>query len=147
MDPNRFMSKFVPLIDLVKLTWSLQMIKQPHEEAMQLLLRASLKPWTLTFMIRSCEGEWSRFTGWCGRRIRLEHMLNRGRDAQDEVEKPTVKTNEPETSRKENGAPIIKDWVSDSDEENVPKVKTVEMFNKPSFASMIKLTEKSRERK
>ncbi|GKC01381.1 ribonuclease H-like domain-containing protein, partial [Tanacetum coccineum] len=37
------------------------------------------------------------------------------------VEKPTVKTNEPKTSRKENGAPIIKDWVSDSDEENVPK--------------------------
>ncbi|GKC00900.1 hypothetical protein Tco_0987036 [Tanacetum coccineum] len=47
------------------------------------------------------------------------------------VEKPTVKTNEPKTSRKENGAPIIKDWVSDSDEENVPKVKIVEMFNKP----------------
>ncbi|GJY12727.1 putative ribonuclease H-like domain-containing protein [Tanacetum coccineum] len=37
------------------------------------------------------------------------------------VEKPTVKTNEPETAKKENGAPIIKDWVSDSDEENVPK--------------------------
>ncbi|GJU94517.1 ribonuclease H-like domain-containing protein [Tanacetum coccineum] len=49
------------------------------------------------------------------------------------VKKPTVQTNEPETSRKENGAPIIKDWVSDSDEENVPKVKTVKMFNKPSF--------------
>ncbi|GKB05281.1 retrovirus-related pol polyprotein from transposon TNT 1-94 [Tanacetum coccineum] len=41
------------------------------------------------------------------------------------VEKPTVKTNEPETARKENGAPIIEDWVSDSDEENVPKVNTV----------------------
>ncbi|GJY69668.1 putative ribonuclease H-like domain-containing protein [Tanacetum coccineum] len=40
------------------------------------------------------------------------------------VEKPTVETNEPETARKENGAPIIEDWVSDSDEENVPKVKT-----------------------
>ncbi|GJW76971.1 hypothetical protein Tco_0138653 [Tanacetum coccineum] len=52
------------------------------------------------------------------------------------VEKPTVKTNEPKTSRKENGAPIIKDWVSDSDEENVPKVKIVEMFNKPSFAKI-----------
>ncbi|GKB51251.1 ribonuclease H-like domain-containing protein [Tanacetum coccineum] len=52
------------------------------------------------------------------------------------VKKPTVETNEPETSRKENGAPIIKDWVSDSDEENVPKVKTVEMFNKPSFAKI-----------
>ncbi|GJS77595.1 ribonuclease H-like domain-containing protein [Tanacetum coccineum] len=52
------------------------------------------------------------------------------------VEKPTVETNKPETSRKENGALIIEDWVSDSDEENVPKVKTVEMFNKPSFAKI-----------
>ncbi|GJW36253.1 putative ribonuclease H-like domain-containing protein [Tanacetum coccineum] len=52
------------------------------------------------------------------------------------IEKPTVETNEPKTARKENGAPIIKDWVSDSDEENVPKVKTVEMFNKPSFAKI-----------
>ncbi|GJZ17295.1 ribonuclease H-like domain-containing protein [Tanacetum coccineum] len=49
------------------------------------------------------------------------------------VEKPTVET---KTSRKENRAPIIEDWVSDSDEENVPKVKTVEMFNKPSFAKI-----------
>ncbi|GJW19970.1 ribonuclease H-like domain-containing protein [Tanacetum coccineum] len=59
------------------------------------------------------------------------------------VEKPTVETNEPETARKENGAPIIEDWVSDSDEENVPKVKTVEMFNKPSFAKInfVKSTE------
>ncbi|GJV75791.1 ribonuclease H-like domain-containing protein [Tanacetum coccineum] len=47
------------------------------------------------------------------------------------VEKPTVETNEPETVRNENGASIIEDWISDSDEENVPKVKTVEMFNKP----------------
>ncbi|GJY74074.1 hypothetical protein Tco_0478505 [Tanacetum coccineum] len=59
------------------------------------------------------------------------------------VEKPTVETNEPKNVRKENGAPIIKDWVSDSDEENVPKVKTVEMFNKPSFAKInfVKSTE------
>ncbi|GJZ79225.1 hypothetical protein Tco_0644062 [Tanacetum coccineum] len=58
-------------------------------------------------------------------------------------EKRTVETNEPETSRKENGAPIIKDWVSDSDEENVPKVKTIEMFNKSSFAKInfVKSTE------
>ncbi|GJT23096.1 hypothetical protein Tco_0893033 [Tanacetum coccineum] len=59
------------------------------------------------------------------------------------VEKPTVETNEPKTARKENRALIIKDWVSDSDEENVPKVKTVEMFNKPSFAKInfVKSTE------
>ncbi|GJZ40211.1 hypothetical protein Tco_0586774 [Tanacetum coccineum] len=52
------------------------------------------------------------------------------------VEKPTVENNEPKTARKENGAPIIEDWVSDSDEENMPKVKTVEMFNKLSFAKI-----------
>ncbi|GJZ09907.1 hypothetical protein Tco_0544190 [Tanacetum coccineum] len=40
------------------------------------------------------------------------------------VEKPTVETNEPKTDRKEDGALIIKNWVSDSDEENVPKLKT-----------------------
>ncbi|GKB79907.1 hypothetical protein Tco_0946802 [Tanacetum coccineum] len=59
------------------------------------------------------------------------------------VEKPTIETNEPNTARKENEAPIIKDWVSDSDEENVPKVNTVEMFNKPSFAKInfVKSTE------
>ncbi|GJW04491.1 putative ribonuclease H-like domain-containing protein [Tanacetum coccineum] len=52
------------------------------------------------------------------------------------VEKPTIETNKPKTARKENGSPIIEDWVSHSDEENVPKVKTVEMFNKPSFAKI-----------
>ncbi|GJV72499.1 ribonuclease H-like domain-containing protein [Tanacetum coccineum] len=59
------------------------------------------------------------------------------------VEKPAVETNEPETARKENGAPIIEDSVSDSNEENVPKVKTVEMFNKHSFAKInfVKSTE------
>ncbi|GJT45276.1 ribonuclease H-like domain-containing protein [Tanacetum coccineum] len=52
------------------------------------------------------------------------------------VEKPTVETNEPKTARKENGAPIIEDWVSESKEEDVPKITTVEMFNKPSFAKI-----------
>ncbi|GJX17134.1 putative ribonuclease H-like domain-containing protein, partial [Tanacetum coccineum] len=38
---------------------------------------------------------------------------------------------------------LIEDWVSDSDEENVPKVKTVEMFNKSGFAKInfVKSTE------
>ncbi|GKD03088.1 hypothetical protein Tco_1178062 [Tanacetum coccineum] len=52
------------------------------------------------------------------------------------VKKPTIETNEPKTARKEDGAPIIKDWVSESKEEDVPKIKTVEMFNKPSFAKI-----------
>ncbi|GJR96128.1 hypothetical protein Tco_0268302 [Tanacetum coccineum] len=59
------------------------------------------------------------------------------------VEKPTVETNEPKNTRKENGAPIIEDWVSESEEEDVPKSKTVKMFNKPSFAKInfVKSTE------
>ncbi|GJU44954.1 putative ribonuclease H-like domain-containing protein [Tanacetum coccineum] len=59
------------------------------------------------------------------------------------VEKPTVETNEPKTAMKENKAPIIEDWVSDSDEENMPKANTIEMFNKPSFAKInfVKSTE------
>ncbi|GJZ98313.1 ribonuclease H-like domain-containing protein [Tanacetum coccineum] len=52
------------------------------------------------------------------------------------VEKPTVNTNEPKTARKENGAPIIEDWMSKSEEDDVPKTKTVEMLNKPSFAKI-----------
>ncbi|GKA68390.1 ribonuclease H-like domain-containing protein [Tanacetum coccineum] len=59
------------------------------------------------------------------------------------VEKPTLETNEPKTARKENGAPIIEDYMSGSKEDDVPKVKTVEIFNKPSFAKInfVKSTE------
>ncbi|GKF38126.1 hypothetical protein Tco_0118187, partial [Tanacetum coccineum] len=59
------------------------------------------------------------------------------------VEKPTVETNEPKSDRKENGAPIIEDWVFESEKEDVPKSKTVEIFNKPSFAKInfVKSTE------
>ncbi|GKD65107.1 reverse transcriptase domain-containing protein [Tanacetum coccineum] len=48
------------------------------------------------------------------------------------VEKPTVETNEPKTARKENGAPIIEDWVSESEKEDEPKFQTV----KPSFTKI-----------
>ncbi|GKA39628.1 ribonuclease H-like domain-containing protein [Tanacetum coccineum] len=61
------------------------------------------------------------------------------------VEKPTVETNEPETTRKENRASIIEDWVSDSDEENVPKgnvttvgPKAVVCDNKGNEANAVK---------
>ncbi|GJU45614.1 putative ribonuclease H-like domain-containing protein [Tanacetum coccineum] len=48
------------------------------------------------------------------------------------VEKPTVETNEPKTARKENGAPIIEDWVSESEEQDEPKFQTV----KPNFTKI-----------
>ncbi|GJZ19415.1 ribonuclease H-like domain-containing protein [Tanacetum coccineum] len=59
-----------------------------------------------------------------------------GSASESVVENPTVKTNEPKTARKEDGSLIIEDWVSESEEEVVPKIKTVEMFNKPSFAKI-----------
>ncbi|GJZ47902.1 hypothetical protein Tco_0601734 [Tanacetum coccineum] len=48
----------------------------------------------------------------------------------------SISSTNSKTARKENGAPIIEDWVSESKEEDVPKIKTVEMFNKPSFAKI-----------
>nr|GEV42689.1 ribonuclease H-like domain-containing protein [Tanacetum cinerariifolium] len=41
------------------------------------------------------------------------------------VEKPIVESNEPKTVRKENGALIIEDWVSESEEDDEPKPKVV----------------------
>nr|GEU48692.1 ribonuclease H-like domain-containing protein [Tanacetum cinerariifolium] len=52
--------------------------------------------------------------------------------SKSEVEKPTVESNEPKNVRKENGAPIIKDWVSKSKEEDEPKFQTV----KPNFTKI-----------
>ncbi|GJW85025.1 putative ribonuclease H-like domain-containing protein [Tanacetum coccineum] len=52
------------------------------------------------------------------------------------IEKPLLRRLILKTARKEDGAPIIKDWVSESEEEDVPKIKIVEMFNKPSFAKI-----------
>ncbi|GJX99829.1 putative ribonuclease H-like domain-containing protein [Tanacetum coccineum] len=48
------------------------------------------------------------------------------------IEKPTVETNEPKTARKENGAPIIEDWVSESDEQDEPKQDTYSQSFSPS---------------
>nr|GFA57762.1 hypothetical protein [Tanacetum cinerariifolium] len=48
------------------------------------------------------------------------------------VEKPTIESNEPKTVRKENRAPIIKDWVSKSEEEDKPKFQIV----KPNFTKI-----------
>ncbi|GKD32610.1 hypothetical protein Tco_1248119, partial [Tanacetum coccineum] len=67
----------------------------------------------------------------------LDDFVNVNESASESVvEKPTVETNEPKTARKEDGAPIIEYWVSESKEEDVPKIKTVKMFNKPSFAKI-----------
>ncbi|GJV97017.1 putative ribonuclease H-like domain-containing protein [Tanacetum coccineum] len=42
----------------------------------------------------------------------------------------------PKAVRKNNGAPIIKDWVSDNEEDDVPRAKIEKKTFKPSFAKM-----------
>ncbi|GJT32477.1 hypothetical protein Tco_0922896 [Tanacetum coccineum] len=71
--------------------------------------------------------------------IELKRKLELATKEKDEravVEKPTVETNEPKTSRKVNGSLIIEDWVSDSDEENVPK--STEQVKSPRKTSVDK---------
>ncbi|GKD89332.1 hypothetical protein Tco_1364839, partial [Tanacetum coccineum] len=74
----------------------------------------------------------------------LDYFVNVNESASKSVvEKPTVETNEPKTARKEDEAPTIEDWVSESKEEDARKIKTIKMFNKPSFAKInfVKSTE------
>ncbi|GKC04364.1 putative ribonuclease H-like domain-containing protein [Tanacetum coccineum] len=59
------------------------------------------------------------------------------------VKKPVVETSEakasadkPKVDRKNNGALIIEDWVSDSEEEDVPQAKKEKKTVKPSFAKI-----------
>ncbi|GKD66537.1 hypothetical protein Tco_1308645, partial [Tanacetum coccineum] len=54
------------------------------------------------------------------------------------VEKSKAKASEakPKTVRKNNGAPIIKDWVSNSKEENVPQTNIEKKTAKPSFVKI-----------
>ncbi|GJS65776.1 DNA-directed DNA polymerase [Tanacetum coccineum] len=63
-------------------------------------------------------------------RISLDDFVDVNESVSESVvEKPIVETNEPKTDKKEDGALIIKDWVSESEKEDVPKIKTVEMPN------------------
>ncbi|GKE98205.1 hypothetical protein Tco_0021556, partial [Tanacetum coccineum] len=54
------------------------------------------------------------------------------------VENSEAKASEvkPKTVRKNNGAPIIEDWVSESKEEDVPQAKIEKKTVKPRFAKI-----------
>nr|GEZ99202.1 ribonuclease H-like domain-containing protein [Tanacetum cinerariifolium]GFA08617.1 ribonuclease H-like domain-containing protein [Tanacetum cinerariifolium] len=52
------------------------------------------------------------------------------------VKKPTVESNEPKTIRKENKAPIIKDWISNSKDEDESRPRIKKKTVKPSFAKI-----------
>ncbi|GJX63691.1 hypothetical protein Tco_0296591 [Tanacetum coccineum] len=69
----------------------------------------------------------NRFGGNTATKKTQKNLLN-----ESVVEKPTVESNEPKTARKENRAPIIEDWVSESEEEDEPKFQTV----KPNFTKI-----------
>ncbi|GJU68325.1 putative ribonuclease H-like domain-containing protein [Tanacetum coccineum] len=65
--------------------------------------------------------------------ISLDDFVDVNESASESVvEKPTIETNEPKNARKENGAPIIKDWVSESEEQDELKFQTI----KPDFTKI-----------
>ncbi|GKE87690.1 hypothetical protein Tco_1565165, partial [Tanacetum coccineum] len=73
----------------------------------------------------------------------LEEFVNEPIVSEPTVKKPVVKTCEakaradkPKVVKKNNGAPIIKDWVSNSEEEDMPQAKIQTKTVKPSFAKI-----------
>ncbi|GKC90282.1 hypothetical protein Tco_1150931 [Tanacetum coccineum] len=68
----------------------------------------------------------------------LEEFTNEPVVIKPVVENSEAKASEakPKAVRKNNGAPIIKDWVSDSEEENVSQTKIEKKTAKPSFVKI-----------
>ncbi|GKB84278.1 hypothetical protein Tco_0956550 [Tanacetum coccineum] len=73
----------------------------------------------------------------------LEEFVNELIVSEPTVKKPVVETSEakasaekPKAVRKNNGAPIIEDWMSNSEEEDVPQAKIQKKTVKPSFAKI-----------
>ncbi|GKD11299.1 hypothetical protein Tco_1190984 [Tanacetum coccineum] len=73
----------------------------------------------------------------------LEEFVNKPIVSEPIVKKHVVETSEaeanadkPKAVRKNNGALIIKDWVSDSEEEDVPQARIQKKIVKPSFAKI-----------
>ncbi|GKD82136.1 hypothetical protein Tco_1348975 [Tanacetum coccineum] len=73
----------------------------------------------------------------------LEEFVNDPIVSEPTIKKLAVKTSEAKASadkskavRKNNGAPIIEDWVSDYEEEHVPQTKIEKKLVKSSFAKI-----------
>ncbi|GJY78242.1 ribonuclease H-like domain-containing protein [Tanacetum coccineum] len=73
----------------------------------------------------------------------IKEFVNESIVSEPTIKKPVVETSEakasadkPKVVRKNNGAPIIKDWVSDSEEEDVPQAKKEKKTVKSSFAKI-----------
>ncbi|GJU23442.1 ribonuclease H-like domain-containing protein [Tanacetum coccineum] len=73
----------------------------------------------------------------------IEEFVNEPIVSEPTVKKPIVETSEakasadkPKAVKKNNGAPIIEDWVSDSEEEDMPQAMIQKKTVKPSFAKI-----------
>ncbi|GKA29313.1 hypothetical protein Tco_0715558 [Tanacetum coccineum] len=73
----------------------------------------------------------------------LEEFVNEPIVSEPRVKKPAVETSEakasadkPKAVRKNNGASLIEDWMSDSEEEDVPQAKIEKKSVKPNFAKI-----------
>ncbi|GJR73182.1 hypothetical protein Tco_0085547 [Tanacetum coccineum] len=73
----------------------------------------------------------------------LEEFVNESIVSEPTVKKHVIETSEakasadkPKAVKKNNGAPIIEDWVSDSEEEDMPQAKIQKKTVKPSFVKI-----------
>ncbi|GJT56078.1 hypothetical protein Tco_0991132, partial [Tanacetum coccineum] len=68
----------------------------------------------------------------------LEEFVNEPIISEPTIKKLVVETSEdkPKAVKKNNGASIIKDWVSDSEEEDMPQAKIQKKIVKPSFTKI-----------
>ncbi|GJZ43645.1 hypothetical protein Tco_0590900 [Tanacetum coccineum] len=85
-------------------------------------------PYTRNFMPPKPDFSFFGLEEFTSEPIVIKHVVENNEAKASEAKSKAV--------RKNNGAPIIKDWVSDSDEENVSQTKTEKKTVKPSIAKI-----------
>ncbi|GKB14161.1 putative ribonuclease H-like domain-containing protein [Tanacetum coccineum] len=87
-----------------------------------------LPPYTGNFMPPKLDLSFSGLEEFTSEPIVIKHVVENSEAKASEAK--------PKAVRKNNGAPIIEDWVSDNEEDDVPQAKSEKKTFKPSFAKM-----------
>ncbi|GKA43258.1 hypothetical protein Tco_0735982 [Tanacetum coccineum] len=85
-------------------------------------------PYTGNFMPPKPDMSFSGLEEFTSEPIVIKHVVENSKAKASEAK--------PKAVRKNNGAPIIKDWVSDNEEDDVPQAKIEKKTFKPSFAKI-----------
>ncbi|GJY96798.1 hypothetical protein Tco_0513708 [Tanacetum coccineum] len=77
-----------------------------------------------------------RFLKNTGRKLTVNGYPKHGLKVHVDISEAKASADKPKVVRKNNGAPIIEDWVSDSEDEDMPQAKIQKKTVKPSFAKI-----------